>query len=183
MNQRRAFTLIELMAVVVLIGLLAGAATWSMVWQASQATRTDVISRIAHADRMARLAAERSGRPCELVIDLDRQTLGRRMLREDGSVERAAEVQLPREFRIERVIRSDPAGAKQRSAQRFERGQVTVGYGPGGRSRSFAVMLKDKQQTDWLVWAGLSGQVIQTHDDKEADNIFELLGGGGSDAD
>mgnify|MGYP001481678455 CR=1 FL=1 len=57
--RRGAFTLVEMLAVMAVIGLLAGAVTWLSAGQVGRADGREAVSRIIHADRMARIEALR----------------------------------------------------------------------------------------------------------------------------
>jgi prepilin-type N-terminal cleavage/methylation domain-containing protein len=187
MNPRRAFTLIEVLAVVALLGLLAGATAWSLAGAAQRATFDEVAGRIAHADRMARFAGQRIGRPTVLTIDLDKQWLIRRIAREDGSVETAPALGVPRDMRIERVVLAgEPRSGDmntRRPGRHIDRGQVEIAYSTHGRSVTYGLRLEGEDDSRWLVFAGLTGQMTEIDDEDEVDNLFELLTSGRPDAD
>lgn len=187
MRRRLAFTLIEVLAVVTLLGLLAGATAWSLADNARSARQRDAIDQIAHADAMARLAAERLGELTWLAIDLDRQRLVRHRDGEAGDEEAAHSVQLPTHTRLDRVRIVAGAAtlsdqARQLRSGRFERGVVAIPFGAHGRSPTYAVRFSvhDEEapggrRSSWLVIAGLSGQATRLDDAQAMENLLDAL--------
>ena len=173
-----AFTLIEVMAVVVILGLLAAATVFSLADEVQSAGRSDVIERLAHEDQLARLAARRTGAACVLEFDFDRQ----RLWRVDNLTNEPRPThawKLPDSCRIAQVLRSgdastEPASPAPASA---ENGAAEVTFGYGGYAETYALRLDCKtappsggrpdEQTVWLVFAGLTGQemLLQNEDD------------------
>ena len=72
-DQRPAFTLIELLAVVTILTLLAAAGAWHLRLPLAGAKRQQTIEAIRFLDQQARLRA-RSGKPTSIVFDIDNQT-------------------------------------------------------------------------------------------------------------
>jgi type II secretory pathway pseudopilin PulG len=193
--RRAAFTLIEVLAIVALLGLLVGATVWLMADDARRASRADALGQIAHADRTARLAAQRLGRPCVLRCDLDAQRL-RRVVHDTGEEAVSHTVDLPQGFRIARITLPAAPGRSPRTRRRqagrdIDAGVVDIAYSTAGRSTSYALRLvfeggrgrrSDKDLGGWLVVAGLTGQIMVVQDAEEVDNLFETLARGRPDA-
>ena len=197
---RRAFTLIEVMAVVALIGLLAAATAWSLAGDAQRATRADVLDRLIHADASARLAAQRLG-PSTLNIDLDTQQLWV-VSPGSGADEPQAghRLKLPRGHRIEHVfILAAPKPTSNKPPRErvvVDRGVVEIPVSPEGLSRTYAIewtgpapedtnsnARRSGLQTTWLVFAGMTGQVTQHDDEQAIDKLFAALARTRVDAD
>lgn len=197
---RSGFTLIEMMAVVVLLGLLAGAVVWSLADEAHRRSRANVIARIAQADRTARIAARRLGRPCVLRFDLDRQRIVRLAGRRDHGGAAGHAMQLPAEHRIERVVvlggpLSGGSATRKFTAIGTKTGTVEVAYSTAGRSASYALRLVSRGRDGgtepaesapdggrWLLFAGLTGQMVRDHDDHDVDKLVERFTAGWPDA-
>jgi prepilin-type N-terminal cleavage/methylation domain-containing protein len=177
--RRSAFTLLEVMAVVALLGLLAGAVAWSLAGAARRGARADAVGQIAHADRRARLAARRLGKPCVLRFDLKHQRVRRLDEGQGGRREEAHALRLSKGYRIDRIVIPSRSGTKTVAC-----GLLDVAYAPGGRSISYAVRLVrvDSAEAVWLVLCGLTGQVVRHHDESEVYNLFAALAEGRPDA-
>lgn len=189
MRRSAAFTLIEMMAVIVLIALLAGAVAWSMTGELRRSTREDVIGELRQYDQMARLTGKRLGRPCSLVFDLDQQRVRRVVDPASTAAETAAVYALPEGVAVDRLVVADLAEARGRgddrgtAVQRHNTGEVSIDFGTAGRGASYAVRLADTDSRRWLVFSGMTGQMMRVEDDQTIDNLFASLEGGGLDAD
>jgi prepilin-type N-terminal cleavage/methylation domain-containing protein len=184
--RRGAFTLIEVMAVVTLLGLMAGAVAWSLAAEARDASRAHVLGQIHHVDRLARQAGRQLGRPFALRFDLDHQRLAR--VSADGGVSRTHTLKLPPEHRLECVLLPGdvgPAGDARSlvAATRVDSGVVEVGCSTAGRSVSYALRLASRNTPDeWVVCSGLTGQFLLIHDEGEIEKLFAILDAGRPDA-
>lgn len=196
------FTLMEVMAVVALIGLLAAATAWSMADSAQQARRSDVIDRLRFADQGARIGARRLG-PSVLCFDLTNQRVWVTLPgeRRDTTVAGHA-MKLGRGYRIERVSWVDPTRASRRGgdASRSIRvetnGLVELPISSAGLSRAYAIKLvgpadnegqqNNSEQTErasWLLVSGLTGQVTIENDEEAIETTLQALADARPDAD
>ncbi len=193
---RRAFTLIEVMVAVVLLGLLAAAVAWSLAGDARDVARGGAFGQIAHADRMTRLAAQCRGRPCLLSFDLDAHRIQRWMVGERGRREAAHPLAIPPEVRIDRVeiARAGPGSGRGRGWPAVSAGKAEIPFSARGRSVTYAVRLAprratgrgapaERNDTGWIVVSGLTGQATLIEHDRDIDKLFSLLTAGGLDAD
>jgi len=171
--KRRAFTLIEVIAVVVLIGLLAGATAWLLAEDARSGTRAEVASRISHADRSARLAGMRMGRPCVLRFDLGRNRLRRVFRDSEGREQSSHSVTLPDGYRIDRIVTVRPVSS--RGSVTSDSGVVEIPYSTGGRSVSYAVRLSSQGGAWWMVVSGLTGHVTANQNEQDVYKLFSAL--------
>lgn len=189
-----AFTLIEVMAVVLLLGLLAGATAWSLTGQARRATLAELTDRIAHADAMARLSARRLGEPTALRIDLDRQRLTWSSRGGVGARTAGRTVQLPSQIRFHRVRVAESAASLpgRESGLRggdYQQGTAELPVSISGQSVTYALLLRQAPPIDdgprevWLVVAGLSGQTLEIYETRTIDKLWQLLATGRVDAD
>jgi prepilin-type N-terminal cleavage/methylation domain-containing protein len=181
--RRGAFTLIEVMAVVALLALAAGAVTWSFADEVRRSSKTTALNQIMRADCMARLAGQRLGRPCVLRFDLARQRVFR-VVKGEEYAEDSHAVRLSSGCRVDRVTVADES-AGDATATRVasaDSGVVDVAYSTSGRSVTYAVRLTRKDWSGWLVFAGLTGQVTLIEHEDEIQNLFSLLASGRVDA-
>lgn len=190
------------MAVVALIGLLAAATAWTLTDSAQQATYSDVIDRLSHADQSARFAGQRLG-PSTLCYDLDRQRVWIEMPGERQGREQAGHsMQLPTGYRIEQVVWIDPTtrtGSQRdrpRQRVRAEQGVARLPISSAGLSRTYAIRLvgpsrtpatnnaqRNDEQTTWLLVSGLTGQVTIEDDEQTIDKLLSALAQPRPDAD
>ena len=161
---RPAFTLIELIVVIAILGLLTAIASLSLGgvmdrYQLSRAAET-IEAFDGRARRSARLSREaldaiirRSNR--ELVVKLPSHSPGNPM----------ASYRLPRSVEI-----NDVKIGRQAITAR----DVTLNINDQGRSESYALQLRRGKMIRWLVVLGISGQVIPVDSEEEADALLSL---------
>lgn len=195
------FTLIEVMAVVALIGLLAAATAWSLADDAQRARHDDVIDRLTHTDELARAAARRMG-PRTLHFDLERQRVWVQGPADSSGRPRSTHaLTMPSGFRIEQVLWLDPdMGSVNQKGQREtiveSAGEVQVPISPEGISHTYAIKLngpepagqrlsKNEQtkQDTWLLFSGLTGQITSDLDEYEIETLMSMLANARPDAD
>ncbi len=167
-RRRPAFTLIEVMLVVLLVGTLAGVAVMSFARPLRASRARDAIAEIGAFDAAARQLARRSGRDVEVVIDVYERRLTRR--EQDRGPE--SHLSLPAALRIEQVRSSTSAAHES---------QLTVRVAPHGWSRSYAIRIVGPEFDRWLLVAGMSGQVTVIEDESKVQDI--LARASGRDAD
>lgn len=175
---RRGFTLVEVAAVAVLMALLAGGVAMTFAGPVRRMRAGDAVDRMRSFDATARLAARRSGRPAEWVLDLRAGTLERREGRAAGGTSDPPEAvypaSLPGGFRIDRVRAIASAGEAGRGGPAdVSSGLATLTCSPDGLTRTYAVRLVGPGLDRWLVFAGLTGQLTQVDDEAAVDAIFE----------
>lgn len=192
--RRGAFTLIEVMVVVALLGLLTGATAWSLAEDARRGFRVNTAGQIIHADRMARLAAQRLGKACVLKFDLESQRI-QRVVGDEGYGDGASPALLiPARCRIDRVLIPQAPGSLEGASGETvgvaaDSGVLEVAYSTGGRSVSYALRLvfeegeigHESEGDGWLIFSGLTGQVTLSNED-EIGNVFTMLAAGWPDA-
>lgn len=183
MAGRRAFTLIELMAVVALLGLLAGATAWSMTGELRRATVEDAIGELRYLDQTARLTGRRFGTAYTLTYDLDAQRVRRIIAPGTPGEQFAGAYGLPAGVAVDRLIVADlvegrRAGELGTRRRTIDAGEATIAFGSDARGMSYAVRVRDETGSRWLVFSGLSGQMTRIADDQAVDNLFASLGGG-----
>lgn len=183
---RKGFTLIEVMAVVVLLGLLAGGVMLSLAGDTHRARRADVIDRLTHEDELARLAACRSGSPAILRLDLKAQRLWRvDMLPQEQRLSHSW--QIPASFRVQQVLRPASSAGADAAVMQIDSGIAELPFNSAGCGSSYALHLvpreaaADEKET-WLVFAGLTGQCIVMNHESEVRDIFAQLGAPRPDA-
>jgi prepilin-type N-terminal cleavage/methylation domain-containing protein len=160
MNQR-GFTLIEMIVAVVILGIITGAAAFSFRSSIQAASAKDAIEQVKALDSSARQRARRFNQPVEIFFDLADASLARR---EGGRrAEESFRASLPRGFSIDQV---NIAG------QSIFNGEASVTISPQGYAPSYALHLIGPQFDQWLLFAGLSGQMTIIKDEATIQDIL-----------
>ncbi len=148
------FTLIELIAVVVLIGLVAVIGLVSVSGPLDQVALSRAIEQIELADRRERQAAARSPVPGRLSVDRKGNQL---------FFERSAKtIKLGGGVRIARIVVQSPRGQGD-----------AVWFAQSGQSYTYALELRSPRGARrWLVVIGISGQTIRLTDAGEAQSLL-----------
>jgi prepilin-type N-terminal cleavage/methylation domain-containing protein len=168
----RAFTLLETLAAVVILGLLVSLAAWNFAAPLRRARFDQVVEQVRYLDSSTRQLARDSGRPLRLTIDLDRGTLTR--LDASGTRELFRDADLPTAIRIDRV--------RTQSDER-DGGSAQIDISPLGLSPSYAIRLAAADRRQWVFVSGLGGQVKVVSDDSQIAAIFAQTTTGGRHAD
>lgn len=160
--RRSAFTLMEVMLVVLLMGIAAAAVTLRTRSPIHLAGLDDAIGQIAAADALARQYALGQGRPVHLVVTLADASIAR--TDPSGKEKLGRTLQLGSPFEIVAVLTAD---------QRVVSASAEIGISSQGFGPSYAINLKSGPREDrWLVFLGTSGQMVQCNDEQEARDIL-----------
>jgi prepilin-type N-terminal cleavage/methylation domain-containing protein len=165
-HSRRAFTLVETMVAVIILGLLAGAVTWSFRAPLRRARMAEAIEQVKYLDASSRAFARRFGRNIEVVYDVSEGTLQRREgLRAEASFRTA----ISSPFRIEAV---------RTKSRTEEYGETSIAISPLGISQTYAVKLAGPEAQRWIVVTGLGGEILTLADDAQVEAIFAKVAPG-----
>ena len=161
MKPRRAFTLIELLAVIVLLGIISTAAALTFRSSLQAANSTEAINQARYLDSTARQRAQRFNQPVELIFDVTNGTISRR----EGSKrnDESFTASLPRGFSIDQI---NIAGNS------IFNGAATINCSSTGLTPSYAVHLIGPNFDQWLLFAGLSGQITFIRDEETIQDIL-----------
>lgn len=160
----RAFSLIEMMVVVLILGILAAAVSLSLAAPRRKARWEDLRGRIGEVDAAARQYAVRHGKSVQLVFDLS----GQQLLATTGSEIKdvASGCPMPDGFRLAEVRLADA---------RIDRNSCAIFCSDRGYSPTYGLVLEGDVGRKWLIVAGLSGQVSELKDEQTADKVFSAL--------
>lgn len=161
------FTLIEIMVVLLILSLIAGAVVLRVQTPLKHAQTQDVTDALAAFDHASRDAAREQDRQFRLVIT---PATGRLSLADDrGQPVPSVALTLPDSFRLERLwVRNQDIGRRE----------VALSISRNGSSPSYAMELSGGAGRRWLIVAGLTGQVIQVEHEDEAQYILAATGEG-----
>ena len=149
---RRGFTLIEIAAVVVIVGLLASSATLAVVRLTRTISIEDAASAVEDFDAMARLLSDRDDTVVTLEID---HRKGEIVRRSRSDVRRLS---LPRGTRLRNVGGSPDT--------------ITL---RGSIGPTYAVRLESDERSMTLLFAGIGGQATRYEKEADVEAIFERL--------
>jgi prepilin-type N-terminal cleavage/methylation domain-containing protein len=172
-EQRPAFTLVEILLVLLVLGLLTGAAVARLTPMLRRAALADVQQRIEHLDQLARAHARQSGIGTKIVHDQDRSIA--------FYVDTDSEVDGPSLVRHGAIELGGCRIAEVRSTRSDQttRGTATVECSTAGYTRTYALRLAAEGQQDrWLVFAGLTGIAEVVDDPREFEATWATLAGG-----
>lgn len=167
---RRAFTLVEVAAVTLVLAVLAAGAALSFAGPLRSMRAGDAVERVRAFDATARLAARRSGRPVEMRFGDPPGTLARRDDadgRGGGTI--AFRGALPGGYGVDRVLQASGNDDVTNDDGR----RAVVRCSVAGLTRSYAVRIVGPGLDRWLVFAGLTGQVIEARDETNVEAIFD----------
>ncbi len=154
-SQTPGFTLIEMMLAVLLLALLSSAAALTFSGQLKEAQTRDSLEQLRSFDETTRLFARRYGHAEKIVFDLTANTLSRRD-GPDGAAVRA-QVSWPTGFWVDE-IRVGSAGAVRSGS--------TIDVSASGISPSYAIRLRGPELDQWVLFAGLTGDMTKVPDEQ-----------------
>jgi len=175
MGVRRAFSLLELMIVLVLISVMAGAVVLSFRGSLHNAKLATALSAIQSLDQRMRYAAIEQKRMSMLILDLREgrlQSAGRASGQSSGKAagltpgEGGEKLKLPPGVQISKVYVS---------TREVQSRRLSLPYYPNGSSVGWAVEVSTGDTKKWVLFAGRSGQVYWAKDEDEVSKIFEML--------
>lgn len=159
---RRAFSLIEITVVILVLAVIAGAVTLRMAASVQRARMDDVIGRIEQFDRLARVHTREHDRPLRLVVDMTAGTFQRTDAR--GSDEPCPPLVLPDGYRIARLLVKAHAATS---------GSVSITCSRLGLTPSYALGIEGPAgQRKWLLVTGLSGRFVECESEEKTRNIL-----------
>ena len=155
------FTIIELLAVLVLSALLAGLVTVSMVGRGRAVRIDDAVGQVIAYERAARDHA-RSGGLAELVYDTRRREI---RLEGDALLQPPPPLKLAGGFGVVEVRQSGQRGN-------------SVLINADGRSQTYAVKLGNKNANRWLLFVGLTGRPLELDNERFVQDILKTAATG-----
>jgi prepilin-type N-terminal cleavage/methylation domain-containing protein len=160
------FTLVEMSAVILLMGLLCGVATLTFRGPYQAACFEYSLQQIEQFDATLRQHARRFGRPAELTIDI---TQHRFTITADESRSEARQFQLRPDVKI---------AAVRTAGLQSTYGTIAIGVSRNGSTPSYALHLVSTQGAErWIVVLGLVGQVLHVDDEQEVQALLSPEGG------
>jgi len=161
-RRARAFSLVELAVVLVILAIMAAAVTLRAHGPMRQCRMEDVVDRVVQYDYLTRSQARQHGRAMHLVVDLNEGQLRRTDVKEERAF--GTELTMPRDFRVGRLLVRDGD---------LSAGSVSIAVGEHGWTPSYAVRLDGPGgRKQWLLFLGLTGQALRVDDERTAQDIL-----------
>jgi prepilin-type N-terminal cleavage/methylation domain-containing protein len=162
---RRGFSLVELMAVLLIMGIIAGAVALRIQNPLRKARMADVMGSLEQLDRSTRHAARQQGQAMRVLFDHAAGTV--RRTDDQGRPAGSGEVVLPDGYAVEHLL---VAG------QDITTGAAVVRCTPMGVTPTYALLLNAGGRRQWIIVAGLTGQFVQAQDEREARQTVAVTG-------
>lgn len=163
---RMGFTLVEVMAALIVMALLAGAVSVSLRSVLKRAAVDNAVSQFARFDHDSRELARRSGQALEMRLHLESGRLERIDLATGDTV--GSPLFLLEGVAIDRVMQSE--------TEVDSYGTVKIRCSERGFTPSYAVrMARPGSAQQWLVLAGLSGDARTERNDWNVQQIFAQI--------
>ncbi len=170
----QGFTLVEILVVVLIMGLLAGAASLVLLHSTKTASMEDAIRRVQYLDYITRHSARHSGQGKQIEFDI---TAGVVIARDEstslaGSTQWFQQVKFPEKFQLERVwsATGDEAGQKE--------GVMQIPCSAQGYTPTYALqLLGAEQHRRWIIIAGLTGEMSECPDAQHIDDVWKMIQG------
>lgn len=162
-NSCCAFTLIEVVAVLVLVGLLATAVSFTFADRHAAVRIEDLADQLVYLDGVTRSYAKRFGRPVAMRIDLNRGQIERLGTSDGGQAKSLYAI--PKSFSIERIVTGTGS---------IERGEIIVSYSAQGLTDSYGIVISSDQSRSnrCVLVLGFSGQAIVAQNPEQLEEML-----------
>lgn len=166
-----AFTLVELLVVLVIIGLLMSVTTLSFKGPYQAAQLQNAVEQMQLVDRHIRDYCRRHSLATDLVIDLDAGTIE---IRTNGKEQDGLFHAISNPIKLDRVWTAQGLA---------QAGRIIIHVSPLGQSRTYAIRLRNAAgATQWVLFAGITGKSRQADLEHELSEIFDVLASARPDA-
>ncbi len=162
----RGFSLLELMAVLLIMAIVAAAVTLRMQGPLRQSQTAEVIDRIRAFDEITRTYARQQDQTLQVMVDMSANKLGR-----TNSAGQAvgAGLELPKGCSFNSV---------SLATDRAHGGKALLVCGNTGYTPTYCLEVQDAQrQRHWLLFAGLSGEMKVYESQNAAQQVLAALSG------
>jgi hypothetical protein len=169
----RAFTAIEMVAVLFLSALMATLSIASLAGVRRSAQLNDAIDQLARCNETVRRNAARLHSPLRLVLDPATGVVTEEALVPIDGGSGLVLYRLPPSFRFARCI-------FRGGNEAF--GEFEIAVAASGAMQSYAVEISGPKENGWALVAGLTGQVTRINDESKIMSILQSLSPAGDDA-
>ena len=171
----RGFSMIELLAVLVILALLGSFIAVSVSGAHHQRDMSEVRGSVIHLDRLLRWHARDLGRETALQIDIEEQTMT--VLAPTETAADRDETTIVAQLRFPEGVALDRIWINAPARDRMAGGVVGLRCTAEGLTASYALGITDmKGATLALMVAGLTGEVVHMEDWDDVEATFDALG-------
>ncbi len=165
---RRGFSLVEMLIVLLILAVVAGAVVLRIGPKPGRAALADITDRVLFFDHNSRVLTRQRGEPINMVFNL--AVCSARC--EDKNGKRLVEnsMELPARCSIAKLMTA---------GRQFTSSSVSIHCSPLGLSPSYAVLLEAGDWRQWVLISGLTGQPTKVQDEKQVKAILQLEAGAG----
>jgi prepilin-type N-terminal cleavage/methylation domain-containing protein len=165
LGKQQAFTLVELLAVMVIMGILAGSVMFSLKTPYQSAKMENALERIMFMDRQLRDHARRFNRPAEMQINFTNGVV-------TGAEPKKRETVIP-SFSLGAGVQIDQVAFGR---HRIDSGVVSIDFSAHGCTPTYAMRFSNGSNIKhWLVFLGITGQIVQIDNEKEIDELLHMV--------
>jgi prepilin-type N-terminal cleavage/methylation domain-containing protein len=162
---RRAFSLVELIVVLLVLAIVAGVVAVSARGPLRKVGIERTVDEVVAFDQLTRQFARQQDRALKLLVDLSAGEFKR--TDEEGRDVLGEPLRLAPGYRVARL---------RLAGQDIASGQVAISCSALGLTPTYAVLLEGPGgRRQWVLVAGLSGQIVGTSDDEQVQDILALL--------
>jgi prepilin-type N-terminal cleavage/methylation domain-containing protein len=164
MLKRHAFTLIEVIAVVVILGMLVGVASMNLRGHLNRIKMIQAVGLLEEADRFARSIARKEHLPLEMTFNRKSSTIRVRSAAGSASKPISRLWKLPTGITISKI--RDAQGSNESHEK-----QIVISA--NGTSMMYAIgLVGTNRSATWLVMLGFSGQLVRMENDADVAAMF-----------
>ena len=170
---RGAFTLVELLAVILIVGLIAATVAFRMTGLTHKARFEWGVGQLVNLDAALRSHAKNHGRTSKLEFELGTGQVKRAYGKTNADVKTEL---LGSNLAIRRFVSQ---------SRDTTSGRPTVEYSPEGTSSTYAVELiyaGNAKQPIWLVFVGATGRVERLEEEREVIRLVKTVAASGNDS-
>ncbi len=162
--QARGFSLIEMMATLLVIAMIAAGITLHAEGPMQSAKMKDALQQIGQFDHMTRMYARQQDKTIWLVVDIQKSIL--RRIGKDSTETLGDILTLPDGFRITRMLMPE---------SNLDGGSTSIRCSRQGFMQSYAVLLSGPNEREqWILFTGLGGELIKVNNEQELRKIMDV---------
>ena len=160
----RAFTLVELLVVMIIVAMLSGLVVYSVKGHVDAAAVMRFADRLDTLDRRLRVEARRCEHPISIEFDRARNTISVESVTDLQSTGIRSRIKLPKHVQIDSVRSGQSVGSNRSASLKINQ---------RGQSPNYAIgLVTSAGSRVWLVTLGMSGQHLRCKTEGEVNALL-----------